>query len=123
MLCPIWLVTCQAVRAAADWSVLFKPEELINLKEGETRSVSFETYDILPSDVQNGFVDLVVQDPNVAYVSNGSEFTLKTEPIETQGSLQWSSAFKLTGNFLGYTSVKLRLKDGNGEMFYKFFSF
>lgn len=106
---PLWMLSCGVISAAAasTWNVSFSPEEVARLIEGKTATVNFSTTDLSDDEIKNCVAKVVSDKDMVASVPDNRTYILRTEPFEQDGL--WSSAFNVTGNFLGYASVKLQL--------------
>lgn len=110
LLIPLWMLSSSVVASVADtmgsWDVNFDPAEVC-LPMDSTSTVKFSA-SLQPQEIDVGIVRVTTSDGRVAnpYPSNKT-YILKTESIPDFES--WSSAFNVTGNFLGYAKVHLQL--------------
>ncbi|CAA9997634.1 unnamed protein product [Nesidiocoris tenuis] len=99
-MCPLWFVACRLASKAVTLGVQFTPAEL-DLYMYKTKEVSL-TGRLTQDDLDNRVIRALVDHPDIASVSP-DELYFRKEP----GSDSWSSAFNVSGDFLGYTSVRL----------------
>ncbi|KAF6203871.1 hypothetical protein GE061_002206 [Apolygus lucorum] len=104
-LCPLWFVACQIASKAATWGVQFSSSELDSLFMYQKQQVDVSVDQFTQDDLDNRVIRALVNNPDIASVSP-SELVFRKEP----GGL-WSSAFNVSGDFLGYTSIKLCMSE------------
>uniref|UniRef100_A0A146LKT8 p3 protein n=1 Tax=Lygus hesperus TaxID=30085 RepID=A0A146LKT8_LYGHE len=104
-LCPLWFVACQIASKAATWGVQFSSSELESLFMYQKQQVGVSVDQLTQDDLDNRVIRALVNNPDIASVSP-SELVFRKEP----GGL-WSSAFTVSGDFLGYTSIKLCMSE------------
>ncbi|XP_014255342.1 sodium/bile acid cotransporter 5-like isoform X1 [Cimex lectularius] len=110
-LCPLWYVTCQIVAKASKFSAKFTPGELSSLYMQNSQTVGVSTRDLSDMEIKNSIIRAIVSDQAVAYVPDSEViFTKSKEDLNDI----WNGSFNITGNFLGFTSVKICVTDKNG---------
>lgn len=107
-MCPLWFVACRLASKAVTLGVQFTPAEL-DLYMYKTKEVSL-TGRLTQDDLDNRVIRALVDHPDIASVSP-DELYFRKEP----GSDSWSSAFNVSGDFLGYTSVRLCVSKKEGK--------
>jgi Sodium Bile acid symporter family. len=110
LLVPLWMLSSSVVASVTDtmgsWVVNFDPVEVF-LPMDSTSTVKFSTY-LQPQEIDVGVVRVTTSDESVANpCPSNKTYILKTESISDFDS--WSSAFNVTGNFLGCAEVHLQL--------------
>jgi sodium/bile acid cotransporter 3/5 len=98
------------------WDVNFDPVEVL-LPMDSTSTVKFSA-SLLPQEIDVGVVRVTTSDWGVAnpYPADKT-YILKTESIPDFSN--WSSAFNVMGNFLGYAEVHLQLINNNDKTILK----
>jgi len=110
LLVPLWMLSSSVVASVTDrmgsWAVNFDPVEVL-VPMDSTSTVKFSA-SLRPQEIDVGVVRFITSDGNVAnpYPADKT-YILKTEIIPDFDN--WSSAFNVTGNFLGYAEVHLQL--------------
>lgn len=106
-ICPLWFVACQITSKAASWSFQLSPKDMQSpLYMYENRNVELSTSDLNFDGYDNSLIyTAVVDNPDIASVSL-AEITFN-KGLDSNDDYVWTSALNLTGNFLGYTSVKV----------------
>jgi sodium/bile acid cotransporter 3/5 len=90
----------------SSWLVSFDPVEVL-LPMDSTSAVNFST-SLRPEEIDVGVVRVTTSDGSVANTYPADKtYMLKTESISDFKN--WSSAFNVTGNFLGYAEMRLQL--------------
>lgn len=110
LLVPLWMLSSSVVASVTDrmgsWAVNFDPVEVL-VPMDSTSTVTFSA-SLRPQEIDVGVVRFITSDGNVANPSPADKtYILKTESIPDFDN--WSSAFNVTGNFLGYAEVHLQL--------------
>ncbi|KAJ9575089.1 hypothetical protein L9F63_007750 [Diploptera punctata] len=118
ILAPLWILSTSVVAHVTtntQWGVDFNPDRITNLPIGNVKTVSFSTTDLSKQDIDSGTVTVVADpDGTIADVNPSYKtYILKTEVIKDGN---WSSAFNITGNFLGHTQINLQLKNATGHI-------
>ncbi|GLH03808.1 Uncharacterized protein GBIM_09651, partial [Gryllus bimaculatus] len=111
---PLWMMTSAAVNQMMHtWNVSFEPSSLLNIPIGSLNTVSFETYDLTPEEIQYGVVSVQIENAGHDSVEPVDKiYILNTEPMNDH---YWSSAFNISANFLGYAKARLKLKSINDD--------
>jgi sodium/bile acid cotransporter 3/5 len=109
---PLWVfassVMAHVASKTSSWGVNFDPAELL-LPMDSMSEVKFSA-NLQREDIDYGVVHVVTSDGRIASpYPTDKIYLLKNENISDPGS--WSSAFNITGNFLGYAEVYLQLRD------------
>jgi sodium/bile acid cotransporter 3/5 len=96
----------------SSWGVSFDPTELL-LPMDSMSAVKFSA-SLKEGEIDVGVVHVITSDGNIATPDPPDKiYILKNENISDSGS--WSSAFNVTGNFLGYAEVHLQLRDNRDQ--------
>lgn len=116
LLGPLWMLSSSVVAHVTNktksWGVNFDPAEVLLLID-TTSTVHFYT-ELTDHEVDAGVVNVVTSDEGVAApYPIDKTFILKTEDISNPRN--WSSAFNVTGNFLGYAKVRLQFRDKSDD--------
>jgi sodium/bile acid cotransporter 3/5 len=97
---------------AGAWGITFEPAELL-LPMDSISTVNFST-ELKQEEIGVGVVHVITSDARIASPNpTDKAYILRTETVSDLGS--WSSAFNVSGNFLGYASVHLQLSDNNSQ--------
>lgn len=120
LLCPLWVVSSSVVsyvtNRTSSWGVTFDPVELL-LPMDSVSTVKFST-ELQQQEIDFGVVHVKTSDGSIASpYPTDKVYILKTENISYPG--KWSSAFSVTGNFLGYANVHLQLMDNSSQILLK----
>ncbi|PSN32976.1 hypothetical protein C0J52_24867 [Blattella germanica] len=112
---PLWMLSTTVVAHVitnTQWGIEFDPSKL-KMQLGDVQTVKFSATGLTPSEKQNGIVYVVAENEGtIANVSpEGKTYLLSQESGFVDGN--WTSAFNITGNFLGKTYVKLKLENGD----------
>ncbi|XP_069672247.1 ileal sodium/bile acid cotransporter-like isoform X2 [Periplaneta americana] len=112
LLGPLWMLSSSVVAHVTNrtksWGVNFDPAELL-LPIDTVSTVRFYA-ELAEHEVDVGVVQIVTNNEGVASpLPADKTFILKTQNISNLSN--WSSAFNVSGNFLGYANVHLQLKD------------
>jgi sodium/bile acid cotransporter 3/5 len=101
----------------SSWGVSFDPTELL-IPMDSVSTVSFST-ELQQYEVDVGVVHVVTSDGTIASpYPTDKTYILRTENISDPS--KWSSAFNVSGNFLGYAEVHLQLRDSNSQAVLKY---
>jgi sodium/bile acid cotransporter 3/5 len=81
-------------------------------------TVKFST-ELQQQDIDFGVVHVITSDESIASpYPTDKAYILRTENISDPGN--WSSAFNITGNFLGYAKVHLQLRNSSSQALLKY---
>lgn len=110
LLVPLWMLSSSVVASVTDrmdsWAVNFDPVELL-LPMDSTSTVKFSA-PLRAQEIDDGVVRFTTSDENVANLYPADKnYTLRRESITDFDN--WTSAFNVTGNLLGYVEVRLQL--------------
>lgn len=113
---PLWVLSSSVVahitNRTSSWGVNFDPTELL-LPMDSMSTVKFSA-SLKEEEINVGVVHVITSDGNIATPDPPDKiYILKNENIADSGS--WSSAFNITGNFLGYAQVHLQLRDNHDQ--------
>lgn len=101
-------IVAQVASKTSSWDVNFDPTELL-LPMDSMSEVKFSA-NLEREAIDYGVVHVVTSDGVIASpYPTDKIYVLKNESISDPDS--WSSAFNITGNFLGYAEVYLQLRD------------
>lgn len=120
LLVPLWMLSSSVVASVSDrmgsWVVNFDPVEVL-LPMDSTSAVKFSA-SLQQPEIDVGVVHVTTSDESVAnpYPADKT-YILKMESISD--SKIWSSAFNVTGNFLGYAEMHLQLINNNDNTILK----
>jgi len=110
LLVPLWMLSSSVVANVTDrmgtWAVNFDPVEVL-LPMDSMSTVKFSA-SLRAQEIDVGVVRVTTSDGSVANPFPADKtYILKTESIPDFDN--WTSAFNITGNFLGYAEVHLQL--------------
>lgn len=113
---PLWVLSSTAVahvtNRTSSWDVSFDPTELL-LPMDSMSTVKFSAR-LTEEEIYFGVVRVITSDGSIATPYPADKiYILKNENISDSGN--WSSAFNITGNFLGYANVHLQLRDNRSQ--------
>jgi len=120
LLVPLWMLSSSVVASVTDrmdsWAVNFDPVELL-LPMDSTSTVKFSA-PLRAQEIDDGVVRFTTSDENVANLYPADKtYTLRRESIPDFDN--WTSAFNVTGNFLGYVEVRLQLINESDKAVWK----
>ncbi|XP_049807522.1 ileal sodium/bile acid cotransporter-like [Schistocerca nitens] len=95
-----------------DWQVQFFPELVGQLPSDSSTWVDFNSSDLSDADRRWGVVTVASRDPHIAKVTpESTHYTLRTQHMGEDGV--WSSAFEVSGVFLGHTTMWLQMHNNS----------
>ncbi|PNF19627.1 hypothetical protein B7P43_G01084 [Cryptotermes secundus] len=113
---PLWVISSSVMAHVTSktslWGVNFDPTELL-LPMDSMSTVKFSA-PLKEDEIYFGLVRVITSDGSIATPSPADKiYILKNENISNSGN--WTSAFNITGNFLGYAEVHLQLRDNRSQ--------